>query len=363
MICLLVLILGAVLWIRKNLVHTEFKGRVVPFREALVPPGFANPTVFEAPYTILWILRDYGPDASATSKTIHSWNLFLKGIGWRPVVAIPDGGNILWEDIPVLEFWQKFEIETTLLQAKVIGAGPMVIEMAAATAANAGRPLFLAIGDEGQEEFIRKAIHLQPACSLLYTAGWLQEKYGIPGTVVHRDLRLKARGTSRQQITCLGVDSESWLQFSELARRMPEQFFLAVARGGEEIPGSGGGANLAVMGGRDPWIQETGILLVFSELAATPELLEVAMEGIPILAAAGGATWIQEMLGDSVEFLEEARPKIWMERIQNLRENSVEYELAGRRVKEAAAEWNVRPELERLRIAIQDMPAPAPRQN
>jgi hypothetical protein len=347
---LVLCIIGGALWIRKNVKNSEYKDRVVPFREPLVPEEFykvCNPAP-EAPYTVVWILRDYGPGAAEMYHTIHSWNRYMKEtLGWNPVVIVPDTTLRSHHDIPIIQFYQRTEIGILMRAAKMIWCGPMVYETAAVTAKRSGRPLY-AIGDReddrGEFELARKVLE---GIQIVYTSEWIRKSWGFPGIVFQPILKLKLVATSRNQITGILNSVEEARQFFKLGRALPEFYFLGISRNLKlrRQPER----NIVVWpwaAGTLVWMEETGILCCYSGNWAA---VEAAASGIPVLCAPDPV--LKEILGPAGSY----RPTSeWAATIRELKTNIVAYENASKYVIKATAEWNSKGDAERLKLLVED---------
>lgn len=331
-IVLVFCILGLVLWVRKNLKHTKYQGRVIPFREPLVPEDFFKICTRDS-NVIVWILREYGPDRGELPGTIHAWNLYLKSIGWSPVVFVPETVATAYEEIPIFQFWRKVELENCLWSAKAIGCGPMVLETAALTAKRSNKPLFSVISSTtttGEDVSKIYPIHR------IYTAEWLSASYKLPGTVIRRPLNLKPSSGKRQQITCFVGEG---VEFYSLVHELPTKFFLGI--GGRASKES----NLVVWSKPGNWLEETGILCNFLEEPDIQFVLEAAAAGIPILSIPCPA--IREVL-PSLEFFKDG----WAKRIQEL-DDPIVYERESRRLAKEAATRTTRADMEELKILLE----------
>ena len=125
-----------ILYVRKNVEFTN-KNRLAPFREPLVPEDFWKICKKSDSITIVWIVRHYLPDfkAGAEFMAYDINKYFIDVLGWKVIVIVPHSSVASYEDVEILQFYQKTEIEVAISRAHCIFSQYQVIETAAITSA------------------------------------------------------------------------------------------------------------------------------------------------------------------------------------------------------------------------------------
>jgi len=136
---------------------------------------------------------------------------FVEALGWKVFIIIPHSTVKNYNGVPVLQFYQKTEIESVLSKAHCIISQGDVIETAAVTAQRSKIPLVVFDkAAESKAEKLCKYVRLGKAPSLI-------------------DWRRYITHTDRRYITLPNMNEKVSKDFFEIAAALPEYEFLAVA--------------------------------------------------------------------------------------------------------------------------------------
>jgi hypothetical protein len=276
----ILLVICTILLIRKRM-GGRLSERIAPYRNSLVCEEFykvCRPS--QGRPQIVWILRDYMPIAiGAKERMAHAVNLYLTKIGWKVVVIVPESSINSYEDIPILQFYQKTEIELAIHEASCIFTeGTKVLETASKTALRSRLPLVIFLNDEG---LAIKSLEQKPY--LVYTSNWIKTVYSeltLNSIVLSRVLNWRnyVTHTTREYITILSNEEEN--KSLEIVKALPEYNFLGIF-GEKNSPLR----NLTIWG---PQLEEraiyaiTGILCC---LGSSVVPIQGMTPGIPIIAS------------------------------------------------------------------------------
>jgi hypothetical protein len=333
----------AMLYVRKNM-KVSHETRVVPFREALVPTGFWKLCQPSREPTIVWIIRHYIPERRGAAELMaHDVNkYFVDGLGWKVLVITPYSSVKSYNGVPIMQFYEKTDIELALAKAHCILCQGDVVETAAITAQRCKLPLVLFSYDRKFGPWIEKAKSLCKNVNLVNTVG--SEAHGLNSIVLGPpvDWRRYVTQTERRYITLVNLSSANGSkEFFEIAAALPEYEFLAVADSYENAYSDPKSSNVTLWNYQIDMrvvYNVTGILCIFSE-GQERFGIEAAASGIPIAGPVRG-------LGD-------AALELNVDIIRKLKTDGLYYkkysELSAKRAKE------VNPNFEKFKVWIEDL--------
>jgi glycosyltransferase involved in cell wall biosynthesis len=346
---IIIIAIGTVLWCRGHhkKVNKRRKGvRTVDYKEPLVPENFwtscLSPIAGDR-LTLVWIVWDY-----QAVRGIHDTNQYFISKGIEVIVITPESDITFYDDVPILQFHQRFEIETALRKAKCVCIHGKVVEAAAETCKRARKPLVLFLDEEGQEGAIGVA-KKRGATYVVYNSHSLySEEHHVPHLVVHTPIFWKdyVTHTSRKYITCIG-DSPL---FYRLVRHFSEHQFMVV------IPPNDATAprlpNLSVV---ETDAEDLRKIYAETDILCCPfwnswrSVVEAAMSGIPAISYPTPA--LKEMLGDTVSWAEEE--DAWILRITQIKGNAFVYSELSKRISYAAQKLKPSGDLDRLQVFLE----------
>jgi glycosyltransferase involved in cell wall biosynthesis len=281
----IILGIGVILYVRKKVKFNH--ERLVPFREPLVPKGFWK-LCSPAPTTVIvWIIRHYMPDRRGVHELMaHELNkYFVDALGWKVVIITPQSTVKNYNGVPVLQFYQKTEIEIAVSKAHSIISQGDVIETAAITAQRSKIPLVV-FGDGSRAMKLCKCVNVVKEEQLPTYIDW--RRY-----VTHTD---------RRYITLVNMsEANGSKQFFEIAAALPEYEFLAVADFYENPFASPKSSNVTLWNYQSDMrvvYNVTGILCLFSKEQGRFGL-EAEASGIPVISEKHLET-IRKLKGDSL---------------------------------------------------------------
>ena len=263
----IVLGIAIILYVRKRVKFND--ERLVPFREPLVPKGFWKVSQPAGTPVIVWIIRHYMPDRRGVPEltALELNKYFVDGLGWKVFIITPQSTIKNYNGVPVLQFYQKTEIESIISKAHCIISQGDVTETAAITAQRSKVPLVLFDKDKG----IEKAKQLCKSVSVV-----------VPPLLI--DWRRYVTHTDRRYITLVNMsEANGSKKFFEFAAALPEFEFLGVADFYENPFASPTSSNVTLWNYQSDMrvvYNVTGILCVFSKEQERFEL-EAAASGIP----------------------------------------------------------------------------------
>ncbi|WP_372344747.1 glycosyltransferase family 4 protein [Streptomyces sp. KL116D] len=174
---------------------------------------------------------------------------------------------------------------------------------------------------------------------------------------VHAERYATKPGGAITLINC-SVDKGALL-FGELARRMPDQQFLAVrgAYGEQVIPDLPNVEVVDHVAGEEMAARvyrQTRVLLMPSVYESWGRAgVEAMASGIPVLAHP--TPGLCESLGDAGLFADRADPDAWQSMLERLLNEPAEYRLASKRARSRSAELDPRPDLEAWCAAVEEV--------
>ena len=219
-------------------------------------------------------------------RMAHAVNLYLTKIGWKVLVIVPETSVEAYEEIPILQFYQKTEIELAIQGASCIFTeGTNVLETASKTALRSRLPFVIFLHDEQTSESQIKVLEQKP--HLVYTSNWLktvlQSKLPFPNIVLSNTLNWRnyVTHTTREYITILTHPDEENKSL-EIVKALPEYNFLRIS-GEKRIQNSSLG-NLTIWG---PQLEERAIYAITGILCCLGEAppIQGMTPGIPIIAS------------------------------------------------------------------------------
>lgn len=330
-----------ILYVRKNM-KVSHGSRLVPFREPLVPTGFWKLCQRSREPTIVWIIRHYIPERRAAPELMaHDVNkYFVDGLGWKVLVITPYSSVKSYNGVPIIQFYEKTDIELAIAKAHCILCQGDVVETAAITAQRAKLPLVLFSYDKGT--WVEKAKNLCKNVNLVNTVA--AETHGLNSFALAPpvDWRRYVTQTERRYITLVNMSSANGSkEFFELAAALPEYEFLAVADSYENPYSDPKSPNVTLWNYQIDMrvvYNVTGILCIFSE-GQERFGIEAAASGIPIAGPVRG-------LGDSLECK--------VDTIRKLKTDGLYYKKYSELTAKKAKELN--PNFEEFKVWIEDLP-------
>jgi len=342
-----------ILYVRKN-VKFNHKNRLTPYKEPLVPEGFWKICRPSDPPTIVWIVPNYLPDFKTGATTMaHDINRYFKEVlGWDVIVVTPHSSVTSHGGIPILQFYQAFEIEVAISKAYCLFSQSQVVETAASTAQRSRLPLVLFAEDESLGPWIEKAKKLCDRVNIVNNSTWISDinsQYGLNSIILNPpvDWRRYVTHTERRYITLINMN-KGVEEFFAIAKALPEYEFLAVAGSNPKdvVPQS---SNVTLWKSQNDMrvvYNMTGILCIPSkEKSWSRSAIEAAASGIPVVAGTG----LKETLDYAGIFVEDD----WINTIRRLKTDGLYYKKYSELSAKRAKELDPKPQLERFRVWVE----------
>ena len=360
-VSIVILAIGTVLWCRRQ--QKTGRVRVAPYRESLVPENFWTsciPAVAGDRITLLWILREYLPETrSGSMQTIHDINRYFFAQGIEVVVVVPESPVGSYDDIRILQFHQRFEIEVALRRTRCICTQNRVIEAAAQTAKGARKPLIIFSRDDTLEPDIKLAKKITDSGLYLVNCNQVLDRVyrslQIPSFVIGYPIFWKEYNThtTREYITIFNIDDTVAPLFYRIARQFPEYKFLGVRSYGDNF-NSSPPANLTLMNFQEDVravYAETGIFCIISPGSGRAGL-EAGSSGIPIIAC--DTLEIKEALGDGAIYADPEDDNAWVGAIIKLRRNAFFYQESSKAAFNRVKELQSAKRLDELKVFLEE---------
>jgi len=353
-----------ILYVRKNVEFTD-KNRLTPFRESLVPEGFWKVSRPSNPPTIVWIVRHYLPDFK-TGITImtHDINKYLvEVLGWNVVVITPHTTVKSYEGIPILEFYQKTEIEFAMSKAHCIFSQYQMVETAAITAERARLPLVLFAHDDNFSQWIVKAKTIHKNVNIVNTTNSiakLNEQYALNSIVLNPPVewRRYITHTERKYITLVNMNNNNGVeQFFKIAAALPEYDFLGVADSSTKEYGITSSSNIKLWKYQNDMrviYNVTDILCVPSKSESWERVaIEAAASGIPVVASV--TPGLEEALDYAGIFAERDDIDAWVKTIRKLKTDQLYYKKFSELTAKRAKELEPKHQLDKFKVWVESL--------
>jgi glycosyltransferase involved in cell wall biosynthesis len=288
---------------------------------------------------------------------VHDINVYFKTLGLKVAVIVPESTVNVYDDIPIYQFHQRFEIEAVMRVAQCVCTQSKVIETAAQTSVRARKPLVLFSYDDTLEQWIKIAKKINPATYLVNTSEWLERVYRpqmVPSIVVIPPVFWKQymTHTTREYITLINLtESNGASMFYRLSKRFPEYKFLGV-KGSDKYINPPRLSNLTVVDNyseiRAVYAQ-TGIICILSasEFSGVRIALEAGSSGIPVCAHP--TKGLNEILGEACLYADREDEDSWANIIMRLQRNAFIYERASREISSKVKSMHPAQEIDRLK--------------
>ena len=350
---IIIVAIGTILWCRGH--HKKVNrqrprrksARTVDYKEPLVPENFWTSCLSPISgdrLTLVWIVWNY-----EAVRGIHDMNQYFVSKGIEIIVITPESDITFYDDVPILQFHQRFEIEMALRKAKCVCVHGKVVEAAAETCKRAKKPLVLFLDEEGQEGAIELAKKRVTTYVVYNSNSLYREEHHVPHIVVHTPIFWKdcVTHTSRKYITSVGGSA----LFYGLVRRFSEYSFMVVIRPDDDaaprLP------NLTVV---ETDAEDLRKIYAETEILCSPfwnswrSVVEAAMSGIPVISYPVPA--LKEMLGDNVSWAEQE--DVWNSRITQIKGNAFVYSELSKRIAYAAQKLKPSGDLDRLQVFLEE---------
>ena len=359
------LALFVVLYVRKN-VQFSNKNRLTPFREPLVPEDFWKVCKPSTPPTIVWIVRHYLPDFKAGAESMaHDINTYLVDVlGWTVVIITPYSSVSSYRGIPILQFYQAFEIETVISKAHCIFSQYQVIEAAAITAKRAKLPLVLFAHDDSLGPWIDKAKSIHNNVNVVNNSAWIagmNQQYALNSIILNPpvDWRRYVTHTERRYITLVNMNGNKGAeQFFKIAAALPEYQFLGVAGSYAKQYTSPLSSNVTLWNSQSDMrvvYNVTGIVCMPSKAESWGRVaIEACASGIPVIASP--TPGLKEALDYSGLFAERDDIQGWVNIIRKLKTEPLYYKKYSELTSRRAKELDPKPQLDKFKVWVEELP-------
>jgi glycosyltransferase involved in cell wall biosynthesis len=359
---ILVLVFG-ILFIRKS-INKINHDRIVAYREPLVSKEFyklCRPV--EGRPRIVWIMRHYLPDFRAGAECMaHDINLYLIKIGWEVIVIVPHSSVNKYEEIRILQFYQKTEIELELQKASCIFTQYQVLETAVLTSLYSKIPLVVFAHDDSLGPLIKKLKTIHRNIYLVNNSVWIQsvyQQFSLQNIILYPpvDWRKYITHTRREYITMVNLNGNKGAeQFFRIVKALPEYNFLGVRGSYAKQYVNSSLRNLTI------WDSQldmrsvysiTGILCVPSKSESWGRVaIEAASSGIPVIASP--TPGLKEALGFAGLYADRDDTEAWVKLIRELKENSLFYKEYSDKISQRAKDLDPTRQLDEFQAWVQE---------
>jgi len=353
-----------ILYVRKNVEFTN-KNRLAPFREPLVPEDFWKICKKSDSITIVWIVRHYLPDFKAGAECMaHDINkYFIEVLGWKVIVIVPHSSVASYEDVEILQFYQKTEIEVAISRAHCIFSQYQVIETAAITSARSRKPLVLFAHDDSLGLWIVKAKSIHNNVNIVNNSEWIaniNRQYALNSIILNPpvDWRRYITHSERRYITLVNMNQNKGVeQFFKIATALPEYEFLGVAGDYAKqilVPSS---SNVTLWKSQIDMrvvYNVTGILLVPSMHESWGRVaIEACASGIPVIA--NPTPGLKEALSYAGIFAGRDNINMWVQIIRKLKTDSLYYKKYSELTVKRSHDLDPKPQLDKFKVWVKEL--------